>query len=93
MFNVPGSDIVGDWMSFLILVPIIIVVVLIVSWFAKTRAGEHSGSIFHRFLLVVTYPFYKVRSMLSDRWKGYFDNSLIVLYCAGGILLIMYAAN
>lgn len=93
MFNEPGSDIVGDWVSFLILLPIIIGVVLIVSKFAKTKTGKYTGNFLHKFLLVVTYPFYKLRSKLSDRGKSIFDGFFYTLYCIGAILLIMYGAS
>lgn len=93
MFGVPGESFVDSWVSFLVLVPIIIIVVLIVSKFSKTKAGKYMGKFFHKLLLVVTYPFYKIRSMLSDRGKSIFDGFFYAMYCAGAILLIMYAAN
>lgn len=93
MFNVPGSNIVEEWMSFFVLVPIIIVVALMIGWFIKTKAGERTGNFFHKLLLVVTYPLYKIRSKLPHKGQSVFDNLLLVLYIVGAGLLVMYAAN
>ena len=93
MFGVPGESFIDNWLSFIVFAVILVTVVLIGSKIAKTKKGMHTGNFLSKFLLAITYPFHKIRSKLSQRGQSAFDGFFYLLYCAGAIWLIMYAAS
>lgn len=84
-----GESDIGFFQSlfdFIIFIVLAFTLVLIGSMFVESKIG----SVLRKWVEIILYPFYKLRSKLPHRFREGFDATLILAYYVGVILLFFY---
>jgi len=78
-----------QWINFIVTIVIGFGLIVIYSMFSESKLGDT----IRKWVGVVVYPFYKLRSKLPLKLRGGFDLTVILLYCIGIFSIIVYFEN
>lgn len=93
LFGDPDMGFFQSFFDFIVFVVIFIGALYVFGLVTRSKTGNKTEGVVKRIVVFIATPFYKIRSKLPHDKREFFDLFLILLYCAGAGLIIIYSVK